>query len=308
VSTTHLKWIAGGLAVLLLLWGGSAVLSRGSDTVTGSLALPALVPADADTVLIVRGADSIVLAKQPPAAWTVNGRRAPPDDVGDLFRALQDSVHPELVAQDSASFARLSVDSAAGRWLRIRGGGRLRLQLIVGARGSEFQSAYVRRPGDSRVYLWRGRLAQLVDRRADDWRDKRIAALDPDSVSALDVSRGKDRYTMARAGKRWTVNGAGADSVAVARYLERLRAITAAGFATTGAIDSLKAGHATRRFTARGGAGRVLLALAFDSTAGGFLVRVAAGSGGEGATVYRMNSWDVDGVTPASRSLLPPKK
>ena len=28
----------------------------------------------------------------------------------------------------------------------------------------------------------------------------------------------------------------------------------------------------------------------------------------EAATVYRMNAWDVDGLTPASRSLLPTKK
>jgi hypothetical protein len=52
----------------------------------------------------------------------------------------------------------------------------------------------------------------------------------------------------------------------------------------------------------------VLLSLAFDSTAGAFVVRHVAGTGGEDATVYRMNTWDVDGLTPASRSLLPAKK
>jgi hypothetical protein len=35
-------------------------------------------------------------------------------------------------------------------------------------------------------------------------------------------------------------------------------------------------------------------------------VRHLAGVGGEGATVYRMNVWDVDGVTPASRALVRP--
>jgi len=55
------------------------------------------------------------------------------------------------------------------------------------------------------------------------------------------------------------------------------------------------------------GAHGVLLTLAFDSTAAGFLVHHLAGAGGEAATVYRMNFWDVDAVTPASRSLLPTK-
>lgn len=308
MSSQHLKRIAIGLAVLLLLWGASELLSRGSDTVTGSLALPALAPADVDTVSVVKGVDSIVLVKQAPSAWTVNGRRAALDGVNDLFQALTDPAHPELVAQDSASFGRLNVDSAAGRWLRMRGGGTPRLRLIVGARGSEFQSAYVRRPGDSHVYLWRGRLAQLMDRSADDWRDKRIATLPPDSIVALDVQHGADRYTLTRAGRRWILNGGAADSAAVARYLKRLRAVTAAGFAAPTELASAKTVRPTRRLTVRGAKGRVLLALAFDSTAGGVLVRHLAGLGGEGATVYRMNVWDVDGLTPPGRSLVPPKK
>src|SRR3989441_3056334 len=176
MTSKQLKLIAAALAVLLLLWGGSALLSRGSDTITGSLAVPALVEADVDTIAIVKATDSIVLVKQAPprapapAAWTVNGHRAAPDQVRDLFQALQDTVRPELVAQDSSSFARLNVDSAAGRWLRVRGGGgggggggKPLLQLIVGARGSGYPSVYLRRPGDTHVYLWRGRLAPLMD-------------------------------------------------------------------------------------------------------------------------------------------------
>src|SRR6266571_1036500 len=190
MSSQHLKLIAIGTAVLLLLWGASELFSRGSDTVTGSLALPVLAPADVDTIAVVKGADSIMLAKQSSTAWTVNGHRAALDAVNELFQALNDSVHPELVAQDSASFGRLNVDSAAGRWLRLRRGGKPLLQLIVGVRGSEFPSAYLRRPGDRRVYLWRGRLASLMDRATDDWRDKRIAALEPDSIRGVAVARG----------------------------------------------------------------------------------------------------------------------
>src|SRR2546426_2988573 len=319
MTSKQLKLIAAALAVLLLLWGGSALLSRGSDTITGSLAVPALVEADVDTITIVKGTDSIVLVKQAPppapAAWTVNGHRAAPDQVRDLFQALQDPVRPGLAGQDSSSSARLNVDSAAGRWLRVRGGGggggggKPLQQLIVGARGSVYPSVYVRRPGDTHVYLWRGRLAQLMDRGGgvDDWRDKRIAALQPDSVESVDVARSKERYTLTRGPKAWVLNGGVADSGGLARYLGRLRVIVASGFATPQQADSARAARAarpTRRLTVHGPRGSVLLSLAFDTTATGFLVRHLAGSGGEAATVYRMNAWDVDGLTPASRSLL----
>jgi Domain of unknown function (DUF4340) len=298
MSAKHLKFIAIGLAALLLLWGGSELFSRGSDTVTAAFALPALAQADVDSVSVIKGADSIVLTKQASTGWTVNGQRAAPAGVADLFRALRDSERPEIVAQDSSSYARLQVDSVNARWLRLYRGGKPALTLVLGGRGSEYQSVYLRRPGDAHVYLWRGSLASLVDRRADDWRDKRIAALEPDSITALDVARGKDHYTLQRAGKTWTLNGSAPDSGAVARYLERLKSITASGFATPKEVDSTRSVRPARRLTVRGGRG-VRLSLAFDSTASGYFVR------GAGATVYRMNNWDVDGLTPTSQSLKP---
>jgi hypothetical protein len=301
VSAKHLRRIAAGLAVLLLLWGGSELLSRGSDSVTGSLALPALSPADVDTISVIKGTDSIVLAKQSPTVWSVNGHRVAPDLVGEVFQALADTARRELVAQAPASFARLGVDSGAGRWLRLARGGKPLLELIVGSHATDFESVYLRRPGDAHVYLWRGRLASVAERPVDGWRDKRIAALEPDSIVALDVVRGKDRYVLKRSGKRWTLNGQVTDSAAAARYLDRLKTITAAGFAASAAADSAKA-RAVRRLSVRGAHG-VVLTLAFDSTAAGFLVHHLAGAGGEGGTLYRMNFWDVDGVTPASRSL-----
>ena len=306
MSAKHLRLIAAGLVVLLLLWGGSELLSRGSDSVTGSLALPALSQADVDTISVIAGTDSIVLARQSPTTWSVNGHRVAPDAVGEVFQALADTARRELVAQAPASFARLGVDSAAARRLRLARGGKPLLELIVGTRAGDFQSVYLRRPGDAHVYLWRGRLAALMDRPLEGWRDKRIAALDPDSIVALDVVRGKDRYVLKRAGKGWTLNGQTTDSAAVARYVDRLKTITAVGFPPPAAVDSAKA-RRVRRLDVRG-THAVLLTLAFDSTTPGFLVHHLAGVGGEGATLYRMNFWDVDGLTPASRSLLPPKK
>jgi len=120
MSARHLRLIAIGLVVLLLLWGGSELLSRGSDSVTGSLALPALSQTDVDTIALIKAADSIVLRRESPTAWSVNGHRAAPDAVRDVFQALADTARPELVAQAPASFARLGVDSAAGVLVRGR--------------------------------------------------------------------------------------------------------------------------------------------------------------------------------------------
>jgi Domain of unknown function (DUF4340) len=313
MSSQSLKLIAAGLALLLLLWGGSALLSRGSDSVRGALDLHVPAQAGVDTITITKRPDTIVLGRRSATDWTVNGHRAAAGSVADLFQALDDTARPELVAQDSSSFARLQVDSTGGRWLRLRHGGKVELELIVGTRPTDYQSAYLRRPGDAHVYLWRGRLGSVVDRTLDDWRDKRIAVLAPDSIAAVEVVRGKDRYALTRSGKAWKVNGASADSGAVARYLDRLKAITASGFAAPPDSAARKTSRQEReRRLAVRSRRHVLLSLAFDSIAGGFVVRHQAGTAGGGgggpdATVYRMNAWDVDGVTPTSASLLPPK-
>jgi len=95
------------------------------------------------------------------------------------------------------------VDSIAGRRLRLAHAGKPLLETHHRPR-RRIPECLRARPGDAHVYLWRGRLVSVVDRPVDGWRDKRIAALEPDSIAALDVVRGKDRYSLkrpARAGR-----------------------------------------------------------------------------------------------------------
>lgn len=302
MSAKHLKAIAVALAVLLLGWGATELFSRGSDTVTGALELPALAQGDVDTVTIEHGTDTIRLAKQSATAWMVNGFPASLQAVGDLFEALRDTAQPELVAQTRSSFERMGVDTAGGRVLRLARAGKTLAHLIVGRQGQEFNSGYVRKPDEDNVYLWRNRVTSLVNRGVDDWRDRKIAAVTPDSVVTVEIARGKSRYAVHRSGHAWTFTGGGpADSGAVARLLEKYRNVTAGGFATPRQADSANASRPTRRATLRGTRGRALLALVFDSTAGGHWVRQASGG-----TVYRIDPWDVEQLTPQEHTLAKP--
>jgi uncharacterized protein DUF4340 len=301
MSPGQLRAVALGLAALLLVWLTTELLSKRSDRLTGSLELPPIAEAGADRVTITHGVDTVVLAKSAASTWTVNGYAASPQAVTDVFAALGDSTPAELAAENPSSFARLGVDSAGGRWIRVTGGGRTLVELITGANGPAFGTVYVRKPGDTRVYLWRGRTLPEPTRRVDDWRDKRVAAVEPDSVRAVEIARGKERYTLERGDRNWTVTGRGpADSAAVAQLLERYRSLTAVGFATPKQADSLKALRPYRRATLRGPAGRVLLALAFDSAASGtWVYRPDAPA----PTRYRIEPWTVDQLTPAGQTL-----
>src|SRR3989442_13085735 len=115
------------------------------------------------------------MGKQSPRAWSVNGPRAALDAVGELLQVLEASARLELVAQAPSSFARLGVDSATGRWLRLARPGKPPLELIIGTHASRFQSAYLRLPGDAHGYLRRGPLRPVLDRPAHGGAATRVA-------------------------------------------------------------------------------------------------------------------------------------
>src|SRR3989475_771056 len=178
-----------------------------------------------------------------------------------------------------------------------------RSELITGQNGPAFGTLYVRKPGDTRVFLWRGRSLPGPTSRVDDWRDKRIAGVEPDSVRALEIARGKERYALERRDRRWTLAGRGpADSAAVTRLLEQYRRVAAVGFATPPQADSLRARRPSRRATLRGTSGRGLFALVVGSPAGGTLGYPAGRPAGAGD---RLQPRAVDPPKPARQALAP---
>ena len=295
MSAKQLQAIAIGVAVLLILWGASELWPRRKDTTTANLRLPVLSASEVDSVAITHGVDTVLLVKQAPGAWTVNRHPASQTSVDDLFQALRDSVRPELVAESPSSFVRMGVDSGHARLVRLVGGGKTLVRVLVGEPGPGSGASYVRLPGDAHVYQWPGRLPALIGRPADDWRDRQIGAVVPESIAVVEIQRAGKRTMLRKQGASWMLStGARADSAAVARFLEHFRNVSAAGFATERQADSLKFARPKRRLSLRGTGAREILTLTFDSTASGYWVRMPGGG-----SVYRLDFWQVDQLTPA---------
>jgi hypothetical protein len=300
MSARQLRILMLVLAGLLVLWGAARVFSHGSDVTTGSLTLPTITSGIADSVTITHAADTIHLVRA-GERWRVNGYRAALQGVQDLFLSLRDSAPPEIAALSPTSFPRMGVDSAGGWWLGVRGGDRTDLRLVIGRSGQQAGTGYVRRPGSDTVFLWHGRLPELVRRPLDQWRDHRIVAVPPDSVRDIVVERGTRRYTLRSQAGRWHFDGGTpADSGKVTSLLGRFRDLEATGFATAAQADSSRSRRPRRSVTLRGSGDTVLAQLSFDSTAIGYWVRRAGDS-----TVYRLDTWQVDGLTPVDSTLRP---
>jgi Domain of unknown function (DUF4340) len=306
VSARQLLRLALVFVALLVLWGAAALGRRhGTGKAAGeSLRLPAVARGGIDTVLLTKAGASVVLARKDSTAWTANGFPAAMPAVTELLDALADSGRSsELVAERKSSHAGLGVDSAGGTWVRVKAKGKNLLELVAGNRSPDLSGGYARLPDQERTYLIHGRLVEAATRPQDDWRDHRIAAVPADSIGVVEVARGSKRYELRRAGKGWSLSTGGTvDSSRVAMLLGGYRTIEAGGFATATQANSARFNPPDRRLRLLRRDSSPLITLLFDSTAGGMRVKSDTGK-----TVYTLDAYLADQLTPADSSLRPPR-
>jgi hypothetical protein len=304
MSPKQLARLAMVLVALLLLWGAASLARRGSRGLSESdrFALGVIPRDSVDSIIIERAADTARLARVDTATWTVNGHRASKNAVQDILAALSDTARrTELVGGRSKSHAGFGVDSAKGTRIRIVRGDSTLADLVQGHRGAGLEGGYFRLAKDSSVYLVSGNLAQALEQTSDELRDKRIAGVSSDSVARIEVTRGRRSYALRRDGSAWTLAAGGrVDSAAVGELLTSYGQVEAAGFANRSQADSANFSRPDRRVALLRADGSPLLRLAFDSTSTGFWVR-----GGEDSTVYRLDAWSADRLTPSDSALKP---
>jgi hypothetical protein len=299
MSANQLRVIALALMLLISGWLGARLLSHKSDVIRGRLMLPPVKAEQTDSIVIRHGADTLRLVRA-GTAWTVNGYRAGREPVGQLFLAFIDTTVPDLAAVSPSSFQRMGVDSSSGYWLRVWSGGRPTVKLVIGALAPQASSGYVRREGSDSILLWRGNLVDLARRQVNEWRDRQIGAVVPESVFSVTVTARRS-YGLRRSGTTWRfATGGAADSGKVAGLLALYRGFTASGFGTAAQADSGKKPAARRTLALVGARGAKLLELTFDSSSTGTWARRTGDD-----NVYRVDAWRLNSFVPPDSALRP---
>jgi hypothetical protein len=300
MSARNVLRLAIALILLLAIWGAVALGSRKGGDREQRFRLPRIVTKDVDSVSVVGAHDTIILARNGGMAWQVNGHRADARNIEELLTSLADTTASgDLVAENPASYDQMGMDSASGRRVRVVAQGKTVADLVVGKPGQVYGTGYMRSAGEPGVYLARSALPRLASLPLDEWRDQRIGGVVKDSVAKVEVQRGTQRYTLAQQGGRWILAPGGpTDSLAIANFLTDLGDIRASGFATPAQADSLKFAPPKRRLSVLGPDGKPRLQLAFDSTKAGLWARADTGS-----TVWRLDQWSSDRLTPADSTL-----
>lgn len=300
MSSDRLKQIAIGLGVLIVLWIGSEILRQPSDGGGAPFALPDITLATTDSLILERTGDTVTLTKIDDATWLVNGNRAAYSNVSDLFTDLEGSPEGELVAQSEATHARLEIDEDAARRLQVYAGGNRTVDLLIGKQGRTYRDIYVRAPDEAEVYTLAANLPTHMNRTMDQWRDRSLAAVTPDSVAAVELQRGRVTRRLTRDSTRWAIEGVGAaDSTAMITLLRQFQALGAISFPTEGDRDSIDFSGSDRYVVLRSAAGDTLAALELDQFSNGFWVRRMGDT-----TIYRISTSTGDRIVPTDSVLL----
>jgi hypothetical protein len=298
MNPKQLKRVAVVLVIVLFFWGLAEILGGRPNDTELEFVLPSLQETDVDMITFASDSDITVLSRDGDT-WTVNGFEASRDAMDELFTALGDSTESELIATSHLVHERMGVDSATGVHVTFANAGNSIASVIFGKSGRTYDSRYVRRDGGDFVFHYKSGLVSMVNRTPNDWRDRRILDVSPDSVQRVAARRGSDQYTLLREGSNWRfTSGEAVDSAAIHRMLVQYQTLDATNYPTAAQLDSVDLESPDREVTLLGAQGDTLASLVFDSTNVAYWVQRRSGG-----YVYRILSWRVDQMIPADSTL-----
>ena len=304
MSEKALKQLVGALAVVVVLWGAAMLVSRaGGGSVDASGAVASFfdgVSVDAvSEARILRPSDTIALSREGDA-WSVNGFRADSGSIARFFQTLEEAEVGDLTATNPANHARMGVATDSARTLELELDNTTRA-LLFGNDGPRPSTIYARQPGSDQVYLVEGALWNHLQRPLDDWRNRKMLAIDTGRVARIAVERGDDAFTLVRGDSVWTfADGGAARASQIQSILNELAGgLVASRFvADDDSLAALPPGGSTVAFSEPG-----------DVLAE---VTIGEGTGERWATVagdsvrYRLPSFRVDLIVPTLESVRPP--
>lgn len=300
MSSTTLRILLAALSIALgAWWGATWFAQQGAHNLhdaSVALRLGALSEATVDHVSIVGPRDTIRLQRE-GKGWTVNRHRADSAAVARFWSAVHTARTASVVATGAAQHAAfgLSADSA---WRVDFTGGGGTTSILVGTTGPRAGTSYVRFPTADSAYLLESDLRIRVALSSDDWRDRRILAVDTATVARIAIDVDGSRYTLRRAGARWLVDDdIIADSIAMRVLLSELARFRAIGFLEPqDSIAGKMAGGSIAAYAANGDT----LGLVFLSRGGGDRWARVPGD----PSIYRLAYYRVERVAPSRPRLI----
>ncbi len=297
MSERTLKWLVGALAIVVVAWAAVTFLGGRTGAPAGSAKMTAffkgLTPKEVVAVHIQGPKDTVDLT-QDKGVWKVDGAPTDSGAVARFWTDVKNATVQDLVATNPANHYRLGV-AADSTWkvtFVVSSGSRT---IYIGHTGPTYTTVYARLPKDNDVYTLAGGLRPAVVRTVDDWRNKKIVALDTSAVVHVMVKHGHNSFHLMHNDSIWELaKGGRASPSAVRNILSELSNFDALGFYHKS--DSLPSEAGT--LVALNGVGDTLTVLTVGSGEADRWVRVRGDT-----AVYKVAGYRVDRMMPELSTL-----
>jgi len=303
MSARTFKQLVTALLVVAISWGLASLFSRGggdSIAATGEIAtfFDGVNESSISAVRMAGGGGEIELLPSGDS-WTVNGWAIDSGSVTRFFDTLEEAQVGDLVAANPANHRRMGIatDNASRIELEVDG---LSRTLLMGTQGPRFSTSYIRLPEADEVYLLESNLSTHMARNLDDWRNRKMIAIDTSRVVRLDVQRDGDGFTLVRGDTAWTFeDGTPVNALQVGSMLQELSgSLIASRFVEDGdSIGNSPQGGST---VAYAGGGDVLAEVSIGSGENDLWATVTGDS-----VTYRLPQFRADLITPRLESIHP---
>lgn len=304
MSERTLKRLVGVFGAAALIWLVVFLVSNregGADTeVAGPIAelFAGVSDSSLTAIRFTRAGETIELSRQ-DGTWEVNGFRTDSGAVTRFFQTLAETRVGGLAASNPSNHARMGVAADSAPTMELEGAGAVG-RIFIGQEGPRVATVYARMPDEDAVYLLESGLRSYVHRQLDDWRNRRMLALDTSLVRRIAVERDNDSFTLVRADTVWTFEGGGAaDARQVQAILNELGGglVASRFFGPTDSIGQLPQGGRTVVY---GASGEQLAEVTVGTGSGDRWGMVAGDS-----VRYRIPPFRADAIVPTLESVQP---
>lgn len=183
-------------------------------------------------LIITTGSSELVLEKK-DSVWRIIrplDEQAGKEKISQIMTLLKEAVVLAPISDNPAKQHLFGVDST-GNLLTLISGSEKKLWR-VGLPGPDFSSTYLRQEGETDVFIFSGRLGQIMTDVAD-YRDKLILQETTDSLSAIKITSLTEEFAMVRDSTGWLLDGMRVDQEKMNPVLSTLNRLDADFIADT---------------------------------------------------------------------------
>jgi hypothetical protein len=221
-----MKILAAVLALLLAVYLTLKIPRGRRPDVPAAPAAPAKIEIKAPAGTVTLRKDSGVWRVVSPADWP-----ADPEKAREFAASLGEISAETTLTHRAETHGLYGLSESSGIAVAVQGEDGASAEWIFG-KSANFSRIYLRLPGRPQVFLARGPRRDVLERAAEEWRDRRVLALaGGETVEEVRLRLGAAESELKRSSAAWESGGKQVFAQAAESFLDALRALSAEDFA-----------------------------------------------------------------------------